>query len=72
MANTRNHVTASNAENNKENNNQDANPPPPPLLTPEYVLAMQAQILQTMQQTLVNLHVQPQAPPPLRNRLGEF
>jgi hypothetical protein len=72
MANTRNHVTASNAENNRENNNQDANPPPPPLLTPEYVLAMQAQILQTMQQTLINLYVQPQAPPPLRNRLGEF
>jgi hypothetical protein len=33
---------------------------------------MQAQMLQTMQQTLVNLHAQPQAPPPLRDRLGDF
>jgi hypothetical protein len=33
---------------------------------------MQAQMLQTMQQTLVNLHTQPQAPPPLRDRLGGF
>jgi hypothetical protein len=33
---------------------------------------MQAQIFQTMQQTLVNLHAQPQAPPPLRDRLGDF
>jgi hypothetical protein len=37
-------------------NNQEANPPPPPPLTLEQVLAMQAQMLQTMQQTLVNLH----------------
>jgi hypothetical protein len=29
-------------------------------------------MLQTMQQTLVHLHAQPQAPPPLRDRLGEF
>jgi hypothetical protein len=72
MANTRNRVTANNAENNGENNNQDANPVPPPLLTLEQVLAMQAQMLQTMQQTLVNLHTQPQAPPPPRDRLGEF
>jgi hypothetical protein len=33
---------------------------------------MQAQILQTMQQTMVNLHGQPQAPLPLRDRLGDF
>jgi hypothetical protein len=33
---------------------------------------MQAQILQTMQQTMVNLHAQPQAPPPPRDRLGNF
>jgi hypothetical protein len=33
---------------------------------------MQAQMLQTMQQTLVNLHAQPQAPPPPRDRLGDF
>jgi hypothetical protein len=49
MANTRNHVTANNAKNNGENNNQNANPPPPPLPTLEQVLAMQAQMLQTMQ-----------------------
>jgi hypothetical protein len=72
MVNTRNHVAANNAENNGESNNQEANPPPPPMLTLEQVLAMQAQILQTMQQTLVNLHAQPQAPPPLRDRLGDF
>jgi hypothetical protein len=56
MANTRNGVAANNAENNGENNNQDANPLPPPPLTLEQVLAMQAQVLQTMQQTMVNLH----------------
>jgi hypothetical protein len=49
MANTRSRVTANNAENNGESNNQDANPLPPPPLTLEQVLAMQAQILQTMQ-----------------------
>jgi hypothetical protein len=56
MANTRNGVAANNAENNGENNNQGANPLPPPPLTLEQVLAMQAQMLQTMQQTMVNLH----------------
>jgi hypothetical protein len=56
MVNTRNHVASNNAENNGESNNQEANPPPPPPLTLEQVLAMQAQMLQTMQQTLVNLH----------------
>jgi hypothetical protein len=55
-----------------ESNNQEANLPPPPQLTLEQVLAMQAQMLQTMQQTLINLHEQPQAPPPLRDRLGDF
>jgi hypothetical protein len=49
MANTRNRVAAKNAENNGENNNHDANPPPPPPPTVEQVLAMQAQMLQTMQ-----------------------
>jgi hypothetical protein len=68
MANIRNRVATNNAKNNGENNNQDANPPPPPLLTLEKVLLMQAQMLQT----LVNLHAQPQAPPPLRDRLGDF
>jgi hypothetical protein len=72
MANMRNRVAANNVENNGENNNQDANPPPPPPPTLEQVLAMQAQMLQTMQQTMVNLHAQPQAPPPPRDRLGDF
>jgi hypothetical protein len=48
MVNTRNRVTANNAENNRESNNQEANPLPPPSLTLEQVLAMQAQMLQTM------------------------
>jgi hypothetical protein len=56
MVNTRNYVATNNAENNVESNNKEANPPPPPPLTIEQVLAMQAQMLQTMQQTLVNLH----------------
>jgi hypothetical protein len=72
MANKRNHFTTNNAKNNGENNNQDANPPPPPPLTLEQLLAMQAQVLQTVQQTLVNLHAQPQAPPPPRDMLGEL
>jgi hypothetical protein len=72
MVNTRNRVVANNAKNNGESNNQEANPPPPPQLTLEQVLAMQAQMLQTMQQTLVNLHAQPRAPPPPRDRLGDF
>jgi hypothetical protein len=72
MVNTRNRVVANNAKNNGESNNQEANPPPPPPLTLEQVLAMQAQMLQTMQQTLVNLHAQPRAPPPPRDRLGDF
>jgi hypothetical protein len=72
MVDTKNHVTANNAENNGESNNQEANPLPPPALTLEQVLAMQAQMLQTMQQTLVNLHAQSQPPPPPRDRLGDF
>jgi hypothetical protein len=72
MANKRNRVNTNNAENNGENHNQDTNLLPPPLLTLVQVLAMQAQMLQTMQQTMVNLHAQPQAPPPLRDRLGDF
>jgi hypothetical protein len=72
MVNTRNCVTANNVENNGESNNQEANLPPPPPLTLEQVLAMQAQMLQTMQQTLVNLHPQHQAPPLPRDRLGDF
>jgi hypothetical protein len=72
MVNTRNRVTANNAENNGESNNQEANPPPPPPLTLEQVLAMQVQMLQTMQQILVNLHAQPQVAPLPRDRLGDF
>jgi hypothetical protein len=49
MANTRNRVATNNAENYGESNNQEANPLPPPLLTLQQVLAMQAQMLQTMQ-----------------------
>jgi hypothetical protein len=47
MANTRNHGA------NENNNNNNANPPPPPTL--EQVLIMQAQMLQTMQQTMANM-----------------
>jgi hypothetical protein len=72
MVNIRNRATTNNAENNGESNNQEANSPRPPPLTLEQVLAMQTQMLQTMQQTLVNLHAQPQAPPPPRDRLGDF
>jgi hypothetical protein len=72
MVNTRNRVTTNNTKNNGENNNQDANPSPPPSLTLEQVLAIQPQMLQTMQQTMVNLHAQPQAPLPPRDRLGDF
>jgi hypothetical protein len=73
MVNTRNcniNVENNNAENNNaENNNADNLPP-----TLEQVLMMQAQMLQTMQQTMVNMqNAQPQAPPPPpRDRLGDF
>jgi hypothetical protein len=50
MANTRNRGAN---ENNKNNNNNNANLPPPPTL--EQVLIMQAQMPQTMQQTMVNM-----------------
>jgi hypothetical protein len=49
------HNVENNGENNGENNNNDANPLPPPPPTIEQVLAMQAQMLQTM----VNMHAQP-------------
>jgi hypothetical protein len=72
MVNTRNcNINAENnvANNNVENNNA-ANLPP----TLEQVLVMQAQMLQIMQQTMVNMqNAQPQAPPPLpRDRLRNF
>jgi hypothetical protein len=66
MANTRNHIT-------NENNNA-ANPPPPPTL--EQILIMQAQMLQTMQQTMANMQQaqghQPAPQPQQRDKLGEF
>jgi hypothetical protein len=68
MVNTRNRNI--NAENNDAENNNAANLP----LTLQHVFMMKAQMLQTMQQTLVNMqNAQPQAPPPpLRDRLGDF
>jgi hypothetical protein len=73
MANTRNRNNNNNGNNNVENNH-NVNPPPPPPPTLEQVLIIQAQMLQTMQQTMVNMQAaQPQAPPPpLRDRLGDF
>jgi hypothetical protein len=47
MANTRNRSA-------NENNNNNANRLPPPTL--EQVLIMQALMLQTMQQTMANMH----------------
>jgi hypothetical protein len=41
-------ITNNNIENNGENNNNGANPLPPPPSTLEQMLAMQAQMLQTM------------------------
>jgi hypothetical protein len=69
MTNKRNSNVNANAENNRENNN-NANPPP----TLKQVLAMQAQMLQTMQRTMVHMqNVQSQAPPPpQRNKHGDF
>jgi hypothetical protein len=73
MANTRNHNN-NNVEINNGENNQDVHPPSPPPPTLEQVLAMQAQMLETMQQSMVNKQAtQPQASPlPLRDRLGDF
>jgi hypothetical protein len=68
MVNTRKRNV--NAENNNAENNNAVNPSP----TLEQVLMMQAQMLQTMQQTMVNMqNAQPQAlPPPPRDRLADF
>jgi hypothetical protein len=73
MANTRNRNNNHN-RNNNGGNNQTANPLPPPPPTLEQVLVMQAQMLQTMQQTMVNMQAtQPQAPSlPPRDRLIDF
>jgi uncharacterized membrane protein YccC len=67
MVNTRNRVAANNVENNGGEQQPRSHPTAAPPLTLE-----QVQMLQTMQQTLVNLHAQPQAPPLLRDRLGDF
>jgi hypothetical protein len=69
MANTRNHI-----KNNNGENKQNVNPQPPPLPTLEQVLIMEAEMLQTMQQTMVNMQAaQPQAlPPPPRDMLRDF
>jgi hypothetical protein len=48
-----NRVSKEDNDNNNNNNNNNANPPPPPTL--EQVLIMQAQMLQTMQQTMTNM-----------------
>ena len=56
------------------NNNNNENPPPPLPATLEQVLAMQAQLLHSMQQSMMVMQhdmQQHQAPPP-RDRLGDF
>jgi hypothetical protein len=72
MVNTRNrNINAkNNAANNNAKNNNTANPPP----TLEQGLMMEAQMLQTMLQTMVNMqNAQHQASlPPPRDRLGDF
>jgi hypothetical protein len=68
MANTRNRGA------NENNNNNNSKPPPPPTL--EKVLIMQAQMLQTMQQTMANMQQaqghQPAPQPQPGDKLGEF
>jgi hypothetical protein len=73
MANTRNRSN-NNADDNNGENNWNVNPLPPPPPTLEQVLAMQAQMLQTTQETMVNMQAaQPQAlPSPPRDRLRDF
>jgi hypothetical protein len=70
MANT--HNRGANENNNNYNNNN--NPPPPPTI--EQVLIMQAQMLQTMQQTMANMQQaqghQPTPQPQPCDNLGEF
>jgi hypothetical protein len=64
MANTRNrNVNADNANNGEASNAESLTPLPLPTL--EHVLMMQAQMLQTMQQTMINMQAQPpgQQPP---------
>jgi hypothetical protein len=57
--------------NNDGENSNDGNPPP--LSTLEQVLMMQAQMLQTMQQTMANMQQNQKAPQPQqRDKLGDF
>jgi hypothetical protein len=56
MANTRScnaNTENNNVENNDTENNNAATTPPPPTL--KQVFVMQAQMLQTMQQTMINM-----------------
>jgi hypothetical protein len=69
MPDIRNHNSIKN--NNAENNNA-ANSPPPPPPTLEQVLAMQAQMLQTMHQTIFNMQNAQHQAPLLRDKLGDF
>jgi hypothetical protein len=66
--------TCNRGANKNNNNNNNANPPPPPTL--EQVLIMQAQMLQTMQQTMGDLQQaqghQPAPQPQQLDKLGEF
>jgi hypothetical protein len=66
--------TCNRGANENNNNNNNANPPPPPTL--EQVWIMQAQMLQTMQQTMANMQQaqghQPAPQPQPRDKLGEF
>jgi hypothetical protein len=55
MANTLNHVS------NENNDNNNASSPPPPTLV--QLLIMQAQMLQTMQQTMANMQQAPEHQP---------
>jgi hypothetical protein len=67
-------VNTRNCGSNENNNNNNANSPPPPTL--EQVYIMQAQMLQTMQQTMANMQQaqghQPMPQPQPRDKLGEF
>jgi hypothetical protein len=57
--------------NNNDGENCNAGNPPPSTL--EQVLMMQAQMLQTMQQTMANMQQNQQAPQPQqRDKLGDF
>jgi hypothetical protein len=73
MVNASNHNNNNNEDDNGENN-QNVNPLPPPPPCLEQVLVMQAQMLLTMQQTMVNMQAaQPQASPlTSRDRLRDF